>query len=212
MNHYSILFIFIIVLISVIPALKNHLKTERKTETPTYKLDVKTKYPYKKTNLLTKTEYIFYKILKEECDKRHFLICPKVRMEDFLDVTCKNEQLKYRGYIKSRHIDFMICDQDLNILCGIELDDPSHYTQKAQKADAFKNDVFKGIGLPLYRIKTGHGSYREQLEAAFYTMIQKKTIAVAPETTKKAASDALHTCIDHEEIPLQTDKFNPYKL
>lgn len=146
---------------------------------------IKNTYPYRKTNLLTKTEYGFYKTLKEECDKRNFLICPKVRMEDFLEVTCKDEQLKYRGHIKSRHIDFIICDQDLRILCGIELDDPSHYTQKAQKADTFKNDVFKEIGLPLYRIKTGHGSYKEQLEAAFYVMKQKEVATTEPEENKK---------------------------
>ena len=145
---------------------------------------ITTIYPYRKTDLLTKTEYGFYKVLKEECDKRNFLICPKVRMEDFLDVTCKDEQLKYRGYIKSRHIDFIICNQDLKILCGIELDDPSHYTQKAQKTDTFKNDVFKEIGLPLYRIKTGHGSYKEQVEAAFYVMTQRELTEEAEKIEK----------------------------
>lgn len=186
-NSKLLLLIFIMVLLAFIPVLKDYLNAERKIETLTQKLETKTKskYPYKKTNLLTKTEYSFYKILKEECDKRNFLICPKVRMEDFLEVTCKDEQLKYRGYIKSRHIDFMICDQDLRILCGIELDDPSHYTQKAQKADTFKNDVFKEIGLPLYRIKTGHGSYKEQLEAAFYVMNQKEAAEPKEEIKKE---------------------------
>lgn len=63
-------------------------------------------YPYKKKMLLTKTEYAFYNILKIKCDKNNVLICPKIRMEDFLEVTDKQNKLKYRGYIKSRHIHY----------------------------------------------------------------------------------------------------------
>ena len=95
--------------------------------------------------LLTKTEYIFYKILRKECDQRRYLICPKVRMEDFLDVTNTEEKYKYRGYIKSRHIDFVICDDNLRMLCGVELDDYTHDREKSKKADAFKDQVFEKI-------------------------------------------------------------------
>ena len=81
--------------------------------------------PYKKRKLLTYTEYNFYKIMKKACDEKNLLICPKVRLEDFIDVTDKKNRMKYRGYIKSRHVDFIITDSKLNLLCGIELDDPS---------------------------------------------------------------------------------------
>ena len=144
--------------------------TENKQKTPQENNQNQKLYPYKKRSLLTETEYNFYKTLKEECDKRNFLICPKVRMEDFLIVTDYEQEAKYRGYIKSRHIDFIICDQELKMLCGIELDDYSHYSYKAQKTDKLKNDIFKTIDIPLYRITVGHGSYKEQLEAAFYVM------------------------------------------
>lgn len=90
--------------------------------------------------LLTKTEYGFWKCLKQKCDEKGFIICPKVRMEDFLSVTVKDKKqlMKYRGYIKSRHIDFMICDSALHILAGLELDDRSHNSANAQKTDLFK--------------------------------------------------------------------------
>lgn len=131
------------------------------------KFITKKKYPYEKRMLLTKTEYAFYKILKTECDRRDYLICPKVRMEDFLYVNCEREKAKYRGYIKSRHIDFIICDSELYMLCGIELDDPSHDSKEAQKIDRFKDDVFETIEVPLYRIKVSDGNYREQLNKVF---------------------------------------------
>ena len=120
------------------------------------------KYPYVSRPLLTKTEYAFYKVLRKYTDKYDLLICPKVRMEDFIKVTAKKNYARYRGYIKSRHIDFILCDNDLNMLCGIELDDSSHNTEQAQKIDKFKNNTFKAIGIPLYRVKTS-SNYSEEI-------------------------------------------------
>lgn len=123
----------------------------------------KQKYPYAKKLLLTKTEYRFYKILKVKCDQKGILICPKVRMEDFLYVTARENVGKYRGYIKSRHIDFILCDENLYMLAGLELDDPSHHTASAKAVDQFKNNVFKSIKVPLYRIATEPELYEKRI-------------------------------------------------
>lgn len=110
---------------------------------------------YYKSSLLTRTEAIFYDILKYKCDINDLTICPKVRLEDFIKVREIGEKQSYRGRIKSRHVDFLICDRNLNPLCGIELDDNSHNSWKARKADKFKNELYKAINLPLYRVRTG---------------------------------------------------------
>lgn len=123
-----------------------------------------TAYPYEKKMLLTKAEYAFYHVLKRKCDENDLLICPKVRMEDFITVTDRKNTLKYRGYIKSRHIDFMICDNKLRLLAGIELDDSSHQSKDAANVDEFKNKVFKTIQLPLFRVKMSQGNYELQLD------------------------------------------------
>lgn len=131
-------------------------------------------FPYTLKYLLTKTEYAFYHVLKEKCDSHNLLICPKVRMEDFLNVTDKQNLMKYRGYIKSRHIDFLLCDSKLHILAGLELDDSSHNTEKAKTTDAFKDNVFQAIGLPLYRIKTADkNTYEAQLETLLHELLHK---------------------------------------
>ena len=137
--------------------------------------------PYEKKMLLTKTEYGFWKCLKQKCDEKGFIICPKVRMEDFLSVTVKDKRqlMKYRGYIKSRHIDFMICDSALHILAGLELDDRSHNSANAQKTDLFKNQVFTVIGLPLFRVIIGGESYETQLNRIFATLCPAATTPVA---------------------------------
>ena len=140
--------------------------------------------PYEKKMLLTKTEYGFWKCLKQKCDE-------KVRMEDFLSVTVKDKKqlMKYRGYIKSRHIDFMICDSALHILAGLELDDRSHNSANAQKTDLFKNQVFTVIGLPLFRVIIGGESYETQLTRIFAVLCLGTTQA-SDALRHNTASDA----------------------
>lgn len=123
-------------------------------------------FPYRKKFILTKAEYSFWRILKEKCDQYNVIICPKVRMEDFIDVNEGDfrKRQSYRGRIKSRHIDFMLCDNKLNILAGIELDDNSHFQEENKEVDMFKNQVFNIIKIPLYRVVMKSGYYECQIE------------------------------------------------
>lgn len=118
--------------------------------------------PYKRKHLLTSTEYAFFKVLKPICDAADYMICPKVRLEDLAEVTDKANLYKWRGYIKSRHVDFILTDNKLNVLAAIELDDSSHNSKKVQNTDTFKNNFFKKIGIPLFRIRTGQ-DYNEAI-------------------------------------------------
>lgn len=129
-----------------------------------YKYKKRHQYPYRQKFLLTKTEYGFYKILEEKCTNSNLVICPKVRLEDFISVYGTKNIGKYRGYIKSRHVDFLICDKDLHIKAGLELDDSSHNTREAAKKDRFKNELFHSIGVPLFRIKTIRSEYEKQID------------------------------------------------
>ena len=126
----------------------------------------KRKLPYRYRPILTKNEYPFWKALHKKMDKCGVIVCPKVRMEDFLSVTAKknNSRLSFRGRIKSRHIDFILCDKNMNMLAGLELDDNSHkYSVSQIEGDKFKNAVFKAIDKPLYRI-TVSKNYEEAID------------------------------------------------
>ena len=147
MNPIIILIIFVCLLVLL------YLNQKQKRTPQHEEISI---YPYAQKHLLTRTEYNFYKSIREYADKNSLLICPKVRMEDFVQVTDKENTYKYRGYIKSRHIDFLICDDSLYLLCGIELDDKSHNSQKAQTTDNFKDNVFNAIGIPLHRVKVSN--------------------------------------------------------
>lgn len=161
---YIIIIIVLIIAFAWYTAKTNAIKQDKeKEEQEEDKISNTEDYPYQKKNLLTITEYKFYKTLKKLCDENNLLICPKVRMEDFINITDKQNAQKYRGKIKSRHIDFIICNKDLYLLAGLELDDGTHNTQKAKETDEFKDNVFKKINLPLFRIKTNPEDYEKEI-------------------------------------------------
>lgn len=121
-------------------------------------------YPYVSCgSILTPTELAFFNTLLPVINGQ-WHIFTKVRLEDIIKVK-KGVERKvaygFRSRIKSRHIDFVLCEKDtLEILMCIELDDRSHQTAKAQKADQFKNQALKDADLTLTRIPA-RASYSE---------------------------------------------------
>lgn len=109
-------------------------------------------YPYAAKPILTKREYGFYLMLREIADERHCLICPKVGVKDLLAVIDKKQYMKYFHKIAQKHVDFVVCDQNLYVLFAIELDDSSHETKDAKKRDHLKDKAFAAAGIPLKRI------------------------------------------------------------
>lgn len=161
--NYLIIAVIVIVILCIMYFIQTKNKVDPEELDTTKNVQTCKEYPYKKKYLLTRTEYTFYSILKQKCDSKNILICPKVRMEDFLQVTDTENKMKYRGYIKSRHIDFILCDNKLNMIAGLELDDRSHQQERAKEADQFKDAVFQKINIPLYRVAVG-ADYKEELD------------------------------------------------
>lgn len=114
-------------------------------------------YPFKKKYILTKNEYKFYKELRQLTDPKGYQVLTKIRLADIIDVDKSkienNEYFKYFNKIQSKHIDFVICDKDLNLLMAVELDDNSHNSDKAKKSDDFKNKVLESADIKLVRCR-----------------------------------------------------------
>lgn len=143
--------------------------------------------PYRQRPLLTETEFEFCRCLRAVCDGYGMYVCPKVRMEDFIEVTTRRERMKYRGYIKSRHIDFLVCDKEFRVLCAVELDDSSHRDEEARRVDKLKNEIYQTIGLKLYRIKTTD-DYRESIKELMHyclPIIRSRYGYIKPQFTDK---------------------------
>lgn len=104
-------------------------------------------YSYVKTPLLTKREWAEYQILKMAADAKGLLICPKVRLLDL--VVPKYNARNSRGLmtkVMSKHVDFVICNQQMEVVCIIELDDPTHLRQDRVERDQFVDSVLMGAG------------------------------------------------------------------
>lgn len=136
-----------------------------------YKFKIKKRFPYKKVNsLLTKTELNFYNVLSPAVEKKYH-ICMKVRLEDIIQVSgnFKNkERWKHRGRIKSRHIDFVLCNKKTLEICHcIELDDKSHNRKDRIKRDEFVNWALKNSKVPIIHIKTAKNYSLNELKKTF---------------------------------------------
>lgn len=102
---------------------------------------------YQAKYLLTKNEQAQYKKLKQYADANGLQICPKVRLLDIVEPRSGDPKyMAYMGKIKSKHVDFVICDQDLRIKGILELDDSSHDRADRQERDKFVDEILDDVG------------------------------------------------------------------
>ena len=102
---------------------------------------------YVKRTLLTNREQQEYKFLREAAEKRNLRICPKVRLLDLVEP--KSNAKNYNALltrVMSKHVDFVICNQNMEVICIIELDDTTHLRQDRIERDQFVDEVLKGAG------------------------------------------------------------------
>lgn len=121
-------------------------------------------YPYISCgSILTPTELAFFKALVPVINEQ-WHIFTKVRLEDIINVKPGLERkvaYGFRGRIKSRHIDFVLCDKDtLEILMCIELDDSSHQRKDRIERDKFVDKALRDADLTIIHIPA-HRSYSE---------------------------------------------------
>ncbi len=138
---FYLAFLFLLVLISVfVIGVRRPVEVE--------------KYPFRKNRyFLNDSEKKLFYALKDIAAARRLHVFAKVRMEDLFWLPDSFEKYRYRNMIKSRHIDFVLCDYtDINPVLGIELDGPSHNLSRRQERDRFVDDVFEDAGLPLLHI------------------------------------------------------------
>ena len=151
------LIIIAIILIAVSVILNEN--TNKVTE------DKKIDYSNYETNnyVMTQTELKFYRELKKVTDELDLNIFPQVNLERIINV--KNNNKPDRNRIKSRSIDFTIVNnKNCRIVCCIELDDYTHNRENVKKLDNFKDELFKQVNIPLYRIKVNSTYNLEEIK------------------------------------------------
>jgi hypothetical protein len=119
----------------------------------------------KKARVMNESEQALFINLRKALGDDYILLS-KVRMEDFVVVNKnygieRNKLWGLRGRIKSRHVDFLICDRATTApVLAIELDGKSHNGLSRQKRDQFVDELYKTINLQVEHIHVG-GSFLE---------------------------------------------------
>jgi Protein of unknown function (DUF2726) len=107
---------------------------------------------FRRRYLLTSAEQAFYKTLREIVGD--FLILPKVRLADLIDADDRHKYWQANfNRVKSKHIDFVLCDSKTKPLIAIELDDPSHEREDRRNRDNDVDRLFAAVSFPLLRVR-----------------------------------------------------------
>lgn len=109
----------------------------------------------KKDYIFTKTELQFYYQLKELVNEK-YTIFSKTRLVDLFEPKKINERHTYFNKIKAKHIDFIICKKNGQIVTYIELDDNSHTRSDRQERDVFVDKLFQDLGCKLFRFNVAY--------------------------------------------------------
>lgn len=104
-----------------------------------------------KPAFFTKAERTFFHALAPVASELGLDVFPKVGLNDVFEDRPGAEPGQYARY-SQQHIDYLLVARDTGrIIAGIELDGPSHNTEKQRTNDQKKAAVFKAANIPLLR-------------------------------------------------------------
>ena len=108
---------------------------------------------YRSKKLLSRRELQEYHKLKEYADERKWLICPKVRLWDLIEpINSKNQTLINK--IQSKHVDFVLVNQNMDVIGVLELDDSTHDRSDRQRRDHFVREALEGAGITMIQTRS----------------------------------------------------------
>jgi len=118
---------------------------------------------YQKKQLLTNNEWQQYKVLEKWCNKNKYILMLKVRLADLIEPRSnKNNTLWWK--IQAKHLDFIVCDKNINPIHIIELQDNSHKKPERIERDKFVKEVLSSCG---YKISFTYAITEEYLNKLF---------------------------------------------
>ena len=137
------MFVFLLIVVAIKPFLR---RSSRSVDFSLY---------HKKDRVMNESEQALFINLQKTLGDR-YVVLSKVRIEDFVEATHGASGYGARGRIKSRHVDFLVCDRaTTKPLLAVELDGKSHREEDQQKRDRFVDEIYRTIGLPIRHIPVG---------------------------------------------------------
>lgn len=119
---------------------------------------------YQQRWMFTYNEKDAYQKLQKIAEEKGYTVFAKVRLLDLVEPKRGNPKYKtYFNKIKSKHVDFVLCDKKLVAKIIIELDDSSHDTKDRKERDAFVDEVLKSTGYKIIHTRAITEEIKEQI-------------------------------------------------
>ena len=109
---------------------------------------------YRAKWLFSQNEKNAYRKLQAIAEEKNMIVFAKVRLIDLVEPKSQSKYNKTNFYkIQAKHVDFVICTNNLVAKYIIEIDDNSHITEKRKERDKFVDTVLTSCGYKVLRIK-----------------------------------------------------------
>jgi very-short-patch-repair endonuclease len=133
------------------------------------------RWPYHARSPMTAREQKCYLALKAALPD-HVIIFSQVALSRFIGIDEVKDKQRWFARISQMSVDYLLCDDDFAVLCGIELDDKTHQQPHRIQADAKKDKVFATAGIPLIRWQTipKVASIKAQLQPLLYKPVAQQ--------------------------------------
>ena len=152
---------------------------ERESEMPETKSirikEADERLPYRlRENFMSAPELALYRALVELVE-RHYVVCPKVALNDIFYIVRPNENVNFFNKIFRKHIDFLLCEPStLKPAFGVELVKPIAKSE-TRETDQFMEDLFLSAGIPLVHIPTSeHYRVTDLVELFKFSLVKIK--------------------------------------
>ena len=126
----------------------------------------------------------------------------KVRLEDLVKVReglSQSARLAARNRVKSRHVDFVICNAaDLKICGVVDLDDSNSGRSRRRERDSFVEDVLRTAQIPLVRIPARRSYTPEEVRECLSPILQTRS---APDSAPAADEPSTEPPADPDAVP-----------
>jgi len=129
--------------------------------------------PYRlREQFLSTPELALLRVLQKMVGQ-HYLICPKVALNDIFYIARPNENVHFFSKFFRKHVDFLLCEPDtLKPAFGIELVKPVTRNE-TREADQFMGELFLSARLPLVHIQSSERYSEQDLSELFELAVIK---------------------------------------
>ena len=148
--------------------------------------------PYRLRGTFLSTPELALMRVLQSMASRHYVICPKVSLNDIFYIVRPNENVHFFNKFFRKHVDFLLCDpKTFKPAIGIELVKPVARNE-TRDADQFMEDLFVSAGLPLIHVPSSERYSEDDLAELFQLAIMK--VKQTTSLRSAAATDSVPMC------------------